>query len=404
MIDSRALAVDPIVGRADARGSRARARLATWFRERGSVLIGFSGGVDSAYLACVAVDALGAGACARGHRAKRVVSRGAVGARAEVAEQFGVPVLEVSTDEVSDPRYAANPSNRCYFCKTELWDTLAPIAASAGSRSSSTARTRTISATIDRAHARQRSTRVRSPLAELGFTKPAIRRLSRARGIPDVVAAVVTVSVVADPVRHAGHARPASSDRARRARAQRDSGVTGDLRVRYHGDLARVEIASDALDAWLRPTGRAAVLTRRVRDAGFDRVAVDARGFRSGSLERAGRRRCGTARARAFARGRGDAAALAADLARRRHAGATWRPAIVSRSFDARTLHDAERLVRTRDARCSGRMPREATASRTSRSTWSSVGATMRLFIAVNLPPATRDAHLRRRSATARGD
>src|ERR687890_542324 len=103
-------------------------RLAAWFRACGSVLIGFSGGVDSAYLACVAVDAIGA------ERVLAVIGRSAsypaeqwARARA-VADRFAVPVLEVSTDELNDPRYAANPSNRCYFCKTELWDVLVPIA------------------------------------------------------------------------------------------------------------------------------------------------------------------------------------------------------------------------------------------------------------------------------------
>jgi len=257
-------------------------RLITWFREHGSVLIGFSGGVDSAYLACAAVDALGQ------DRVLAVIGRSASypseqweRAR-EVAREFRVPVLEVSTDEVNDPRYAANPSNRCYFCKTELWDTLAPIA-----------RERGIAVVVDgtnaddlgdhRPGARAAAEhRVRSPLAELGFSKAAIRRLSRERGIP-------TWSQPASPCLSSRipYGTAVTIDRLRQIedaeRALRQLGLGGDLRVRYHGDLARVEIASDLLDEWLRTERRAAV-DRVLRDVGFERVTFDARGFRSGSL------------------------------------------------------------------------------------------------------------------------
>lgn len=257
-------------------------RLTTWFRERGSVLIGFSGGVDSAYLACTAVGALGA------EHVLAVIGRSASypseqweRAR-EVARQFDVPVLEVSTDEVNDPRYAANPSNRCYFCKTELWDTLAPIAREHG-----------IAVVVDgtnaddlgdhRPGARAAAEhQVRSPLAELGFSKDAIRRLSRERGIP-------TWSQPASPCLSSRipYGTAVTIERLRQIeraeRALRKLGFDGDLRVRYHGDLARVEIASDLLDDWLRPEGRAAIY-QALRDVGFERVAIDARGFRSGSL------------------------------------------------------------------------------------------------------------------------
>jgi uncharacterized protein len=257
-------------------------RLTTWFREHGSVLIGFSGGVDSAYLACAAVDALGS------DRVLAVIGRSASypneqweRAR-EVARQFHIPVLEVSTDEVSDARYAANPSNRCYFCKTELWDTLAPIASERG-----------IAVVVDgtnaddlgdhRPGARAASEhRVRSPLAELAFSKAAIRRLSRERGIP-------TWSQPASPCLSSRipYGTAVTIDRLRQIegaeRALRQLGVGGDLRVRYHGDLARVEIASDLLDEWLRTERRAAVY-RALREVGFERVTFDAGGFRSGSL------------------------------------------------------------------------------------------------------------------------
>jgi uncharacterized protein len=257
-------------------------RLASWFRDHGSVLIGFSGGVDSAYLACVAVDALGR------ERVLAVIGRSASypaeqweRAR-EVARRFDVPVLEVSTDEVNDPRYAANPSNRCYFCKTELWDTLAPLA-----------RARHLNVVVDGTNADDLTDHrpgaraatehaVRSPLAELGFTKDAIRRLSRERGIP-------TWSQPASPCLSSRipYGTAVTMDRLRqveRAEASlRSAGVTGDLRVRYHGDLARVEVAPEQVGDWLRPRAHESMVAA-LRSAGFDRVAVDARGFRSGSL------------------------------------------------------------------------------------------------------------------------
>ena len=106
--------------------------LVEWLKSRGSVLIGFSGGVDSAYLACVALGALGSA------NVLAVIGRSAsypieqwTRAR-EVADCFSVPVLEIDTDELHDPRYAANPSNRCYFCKTELWSRLVPVARERG--------------------------------------------------------------------------------------------------------------------------------------------------------------------------------------------------------------------------------------------------------------------------------
>jgi uncharacterized protein len=257
-------------------------RLVGWLHAAGSVLVGFSGGVDSAYLACVAADALGA------DRLLAVIGRSAsypavqwTRAR-ELAERFGIPLLEVDTDELHDPRYAANPSNRCYFCKTELWHVLAPIA-----------RDRGLACVVDGTNADDlgghrpgaqaaREQGVRSPLAEVGMTKREIRERSRARGIPtwDQPAS----PCLASRIPYGTEVTPERLRLVERAEdALRELGIGGDLRVRLHGPLARVELAPETLDSWLA-SHKAAQLRDAVAGAGFDRVAVDLTGFRSGSL------------------------------------------------------------------------------------------------------------------------
>lgn len=258
------------------------ARLLDWFRARGSALVGFSGGVDSAYLACVAVEALGP------ERVLAVIGRSASYPREqwsrarEVADRFSIPVLEVDTDELHDPRYAANPTNRCYFCKTELWDVLAAVAAERG-----------IAVTVDGTNADDLSDHrpgtlaarehgVASPLAELGFTKAEIRALSERRGIP-------TWSQPSSPclssrIPYGTAVTPARLHQVEEAeRALRELGIAGDLRVRHHGELARIEMPPASVAEWLAPERRLA-MRRAVRRAGFARVAIDLRGFRSGSL------------------------------------------------------------------------------------------------------------------------
>jgi pyridinium-3,5-biscarboxylic acid mononucleotide sulfurtransferase len=256
--------------------------LVAWLRERGSALLGFSGGVDSAYLASVAAEALGT------ERVLAVIGRSASypeeqwRVARDVAEHVGLRVEEIDTEEMSDPRYVSNPSNRCYFCKTELWDKLVPLA-----------RERGFAVVIDGTNADDvgghrpgmraaREHGVQSPLADVGMTKRDVREQSRLRGLPTW--SRPSAPCLSSRLQYGLHV---TSERLRQVecaeRALRDLGISGDLRVRHHGDLARVELSRDMLALWLAPVPLRMIVAS-IRAAGFARVAVDLRGFRSGSL------------------------------------------------------------------------------------------------------------------------
>ncbi|MGH7675417.1 MAG: ATP-dependent sacrificial sulfur transferase LarE [Gemmatimonadales bacterium] len=254
--------------------------LRTLVRELPSALLGYSGGVDSALLAVVLRQQLGRDrmVAAIGRSASYPLAQRQ--AALDLAARFDVPVVEIETRELDDPRYRANPTNRCFYCKTELW-----------ARLGAEARRRGLAVVCDGTNvddlgehrpgaAAGRAAGVRSPLVEVGMTKADVRAAAHRIGVPawDAPAA----PCLSSRVRYGLEVTPERLRQVEQSEAYlRDLGVTGDLRVRHHGARARIEVEPRWI-AWVE--ARLDRISARLRGLGFEAVDVDPRGYRRGAL------------------------------------------------------------------------------------------------------------------------
>jgi uncharacterized protein len=255
-------------------------RLRELFQQMESVVVAFSGGVDSSYVAHVATSVLGARAlCVTGR--SQSLAQHDFDDVVRLARDFRFRHQIIQTDELSNPQYQANTSRRCYFCKSELYSKLKPIAETAG-----------LSFIVDgsttndlgdyrpgRTAAVEHS--ARSPLIEVGMSKSEVRLLSKRAGLP-------TWDKPASPCLSSRIAYGTTVTIQRLADVERGEAIMRSMgfrefRVRHHDGLVRLEIAPAELDQALR---RQVIdeLAKRFRALGFQYVTLDLHGYRSGSM------------------------------------------------------------------------------------------------------------------------